>query len=174
MKSCNCRIWLDSGQTIRSSTGVELRVTPSKALEPLALAGNASTLCWHAQTLFQGACLVLPAKPNSTLRLGPESRYASHKRSSSVDRKCQLPSAKASREERHCNATYLSLAFKGLGPKAANRQGIPVILQLVAIDNRTKYVIVTKVIPRLRKALDWKMQVLAVLSAKRAARERNA
>lgn len=163
-----CRIWLDKGQTIRSSTGVELRLTPSKALEPLDLAGNASLLCWLAKTLLQGMSLVLPAESSPAVRRGSEARDPSRKRSSSVDRDCQRPSAAGAREEWACNATYLPSAFKRLGPEDANSQGTKVILQLVVIDNRTKDGIVTKVIPRSRKALDRKVQTLTALTTKRA------
>lgn len=163
-----CRIWLDKGQTIRSSTGVELRLTPSKALEPLALPRNASPLCWLAKTLLQGMSLVLPAESNPAVRRGSEARDPSRKRPSSVDRDCQRPSAAGAREECHCNTTYLSSAFTGLGPEDADSHCSTVILQLVAIDSRTKHVIVTKVIPRSRKVLDWKVQTLTALVTKRA------
>lgn len=54
MKPLYCRLWLDNGQTIRSSTGVELRFTPSMAFEPLPLA-DSLTLNWPAILSMEGA-----------------------------------------------------------------------------------------------------------------------
>lgn len=142
MKPRYCRLWLDNGQTIRSSTGVELRFTPSKSLEPLGLQESTHTLAWLAHVFMQGASWFNPIEFVPLSQRGHAPHYPSCRRTGS----------------NHPTSEAMHLMLGNL--------------QVVIFDPQSGCIIGTAAIPASQDALFWGFRVFAALEAKRAAQRR--
>lgn len=142
MKPRYCRLWLDNGQTIRSSTGVELRFTPSKSLEPFGLQASTHTLTWLAHVFMQGASWFTPKELIPPSRRGHAPHYPSRRRPGSS------------------------------GPTSEAKHLMPASLQVVIFDPHSGRIIGTTVIPASQDTLFWEFRIFAALEAKQAAQRR--
>ncbi|WP_143503504.1 MULTISPECIES: hypothetical protein [unclassified Pseudomonas] len=142
MKSCYCRLWIDNCQTIRSSTGVELRFTPSKSLEPFGLQASTHTLTWLAHVFMQGDSWFNPKEFIPPSGRGHAPHYPSRRRPGSS------------------------------GPTSEAMHLMPGSLQVVIFDPHSGRIIGTAAIPASQDTLFWGFRIFAALEAKRAAQRR--
>lgn len=172
MKTGYRRLWLEKGHSIRSSTGVELRLTPSKSLEPLGLAETSHTFYWLAHTFLHGSSMFYPAVHIPEGRSGSDSRDPSRRHAISGGRGPQFPSAEMLSEERHWWASRLSLRCESTPRGGLTLEVMHFMtgsLQLVIFDARSGCVIGTAAIPGSLETFHWGLRIYAALEAKRAA-----